>query len=259
MRKSPVAFFTALLIVGLSVAIQGPVRGQVLHEGFDDITTLTGKGYVFINNSNPPPPAPDDWFQGNHLVFESQAGAPDAYIGADFLSVGDTDPPTGTISNWLLTPEMEFANGGTIQFWTRTTTADFPDRLEVRLSLNGSSTNVGTTETSVGDFTTNLLTINPNLLPGSDNYPTDWTLFTVSLSGLPATPTTGRVGFRYFVTDVGSSGTNGDYIGVDTLTINGTGVVAPEPGVICLLLPGLAGLRMVSQRRDRVRARLRAE
>ena len=39
----------------------------------------------------------------------------------------------------------------------------FADRLELRLSTNGASTNVGTTTTSVGDFTTLLLTVNPLL------------------------------------------------------------------------------------------------
>jgi hypothetical protein len=82
------------------------------------------------------------------------------------------------------------------------------------MSTAGSSTNVGTTSTSVGDFTNLLLEINPNLVTGG--YPESWTLFTVTLSGV-GTPTTGRLAFRYFVTDGGPSGANSNYIGIDTV------------------------------------------
>lgn len=178
-------------------------------EGFDDITTLAGAGWSQQNLSNPL--GTTGWFQGNDAVFPAQAGAPTAYIGANFNNTGDV----GTISNWLLTPELALKNGDVIKFWTRkpTVTTDFPDRLEVRLSTNGASTNVGATESSVGDFTTVLLSINPTLTTGV--YPQDWTQFTVTISGVP-TPTTGRLGFRYFVTNAGFSGSNSDYIGIDT-------------------------------------------
>ena len=59
-------------------------------------------------------------------------------------------------------------------FWTRTTTANpFPDRLQVRMSTAGASSNVGTTATDVGDFTTLLLDINPTYTVGG--YPEVWT------------------------------------------------------------------------------------
>lgn len=49
----------------------------ILTEGFDDITTLTGKGWVRINKSSPL--GVTDWFQGNPPVFSSQTGASDSY------------------------------------------------------------------------------------------------------------------------------------------------------------------------------------
>ena len=58
----------------------------------------------------------------------------------------------------------------------------FPDRLQVRISTNGASTNVGSTATGVGDFTTLLLDINLNYT--TNGYPNVWTQFTVTLSGL---------------------------------------------------------------------------
>ena len=120
-----------------------------------------------------------------------------------------------TISNWLLTPTVTLQNGATLSFWTRTTTGTFPDRLQVRMSTNGASTNDGTLATDVGDFTTLLLDINPTYT--STGYPTQWTQFCVTLSGL-ASPTTGRLAFRYFVENGGPSGDNSDYIGIDTVT-----------------------------------------
>lgn len=186
-----------------SVAITSPFS-----EGFDDITTLPGAGWSLQNLSNPV--GTTGWFQGNDAVFPSQAGATTAYIGANFNNTGSV----GNISNWLLTPEIGLKNGDQIKFWTRKPSPDsFADRLQVRMSTAGASTNVGATDASVGDFTTLLLDINPTLTTGV--YPTAWTQFTVTISGLGAA-TTGRIGFRYFVTNGGLNGANSDYIGIDT-------------------------------------------
>jgi hypothetical protein len=75
---------------------------------------------------------------------------------------------------------------------------------------------VGTTATSVGTFTTLLLDINPTYQP-DPAYPIVWTNFTINLTGI-ATPTLGRLAFRYFVENGGPSGANSDYIGIDTVT-----------------------------------------
>jgi len=222
----------------------GPAPGpepEALTQGFDDITTLPGAGWFFQNNSSPL--GTTDWFQGNDTVFPAQAGAPTAYIGANYNNNGGA----GTISNWMLTPEMPLVDGDSISFWTRTTTeSSWPDRLEVRLSTNGASTNVGTLATDVGDFATLLLSVNPTLAVGG--YPEVWTQYTATLAGIPAAAT-GRYAFRYFVTDGGPSGNNSNYIGIDTLeivdapcaltcpdnfvvTTSGTSAVAtfPDPG-----------------------------
>ncbi|MCM3878120.1 MAG: choice-of-anchor J domain-containing protein, partial [Thermoanaerobaculia bacterium] len=122
-------------------------------------------------------------------------------------------------------------NGEVLTFHTRTeTSAPAADRLEVRLSTNGSSSNVGATDASVGDFTTLLLTVNPAMTVGG--YPTAWTLFTLTLSGLPAGPSTGRIAFRHFVPD---TSTNADTIGIDTLSLTTCALPAPTitaPGTV---------------------------
>jgi hypothetical protein len=159
-------------------------------------------------------------------------------MAANFNNTGNT----GTISNWAILPTMSLNNGDTLKFYSRVPTGggSFPDRLEVRLSDNGSSSDVGMTAASVGDFDTVLLTINPNLT--STGYPDDWTEFTVSLSGLGG-PISGRLAFRYFVTDGGGFGDNSNYIGIDDVCVTFAGSAIPLPtaglmasvgmGVVC--------------------------
>jgi hypothetical protein len=182
-------------------------------EGFDDITTLVPGGWFMQNNSQPGP-GTTGWFQGNDTVFPAQGGATTSYIGTNF----NNGTGVSTLSNWLLTPALSLQNGVQLTFWTRTVdTPSFPDRLQVRMSLNGASTNVGTQATDVGDFTTLLLDINPTYT--TDGYPNVWTQFTVTVSGI-ASPTQGRLALRYFVENGGPSGANSDYIGIDTLSIH---------------------------------------
>ncbi len=242
-------FFTVIFALGFSAAIaqnnsqgglygartaansnqpQAPVVEKVqpnpvtdgmmdIAEGFDDITTLPGNGWALINMSNPL--GLTDWFQGNAGVFPAYDGAADAYIGANF----NNTTGSGTISNWLITPEQTIQNGDQMSFYTRTAAGSvWPDRLEVRLSLNGASTDVGTSEISVGDFTILLLTINPVLIIGG--YPESWTQFSVTVTGLSGTES-GRFALRYFVENGGPSGDNSNYIGIDRVSFAETVVV----------------------------------
>jgi hypothetical protein len=191
----------------------------IINEGFEDITNLPG--WVLINHSEPL--GPSDWFQGNDGVFPAFDGAPDAYIAANFYSGAGV----ATISNWLLTPEIGLQDGNTLTFYTRTVAGSaFPDRLQVRMSTNGASTNVGTTATDVGDFTNLMLDINPTYTVGG--YPEAWTQLTITISGLPA-GITGRLAFRYFVEDGGPEGTRSNYIGVDRVTYCGVPGVREIP------------------------------
>ncbi|MBX3283412.1 MAG: VCBS repeat-containing protein [Acidobacteria bacterium] len=212
------AFVAAISLIGANT-----VSAQAITEDFADITTLPGAGWVQTNHSAPV--GTTQWFQGNSTVFPSQAGGVTAYIGANFNSTGGS----GTISNWLFVPNRTLNNGDVFKFWTRTTTGNpFPDRMQVRLSTNGASTNIGTTATDVGDFSTLLLDINPTL---TNAYPDVWTEFTITISGL-AGPTSGRLAFRYFVTDGGPSGNNSNYIGIDTFSYTPAGPVASTQHVV---------------------------
>jgi hypothetical protein len=218
--------------------------GVILNEGFDNIATLPGSGWAIVNNSNPV--GTTSWFQGNPGIFPSQAGAPDSYIAANFNSAGFVGTTGGNISNWLITPVLSLQYNLQFVFYTRTELGSpFPDRLELRLSTSGASTNVGTTDTSVGDFTNLVLSVNPTLSIGG--YPEDWTRITANFVGVGFSSASGRFAFRYNVPD---NITNGDYIGIDSVSVTQD---APEPATLGLIAFGLGALALRRTRRGNPR------
>jgi len=183
------------------------MHAQQIIENFDNITTLPGSAWIQTNMSSPL--GTTSWLQGNDLVFDAFNGVTTSFIAANFNNTSGA----GTISNWLISPVRTFSNGDVITFYSRKSDPDeFADRLQLRLSTAGASTNVGANATSVGDFTTVLLEINPSQILGV--YPITWTQYTATIIGL-AGPTSGRTALRYFVTNGGLNGANSDYIGID--------------------------------------------
>ncbi len=206
----------AVLVVACGLLVQSsPALAQSLNEGFE---TVVPAGWTAINNSTVV--GTTTVFQGNDTVFPAQAGPTTSYAGMNFNATTGAN----TISVWLITPvRTTLQNGDGWSFFTRTVdTPAFPDRLEFRMSTNGASCSPGTGPTSVGDFTTLLTTVNPTLT--TSGYPNVWTNFNGTLSGLGGV-STGCFAFRYFVTNGGPSGSNSDYIGVDTFAY---GVVPVE-------------------------------
>lgn len=156
------------------------------------------------------------WNSFGATPWAPQAGA--GHFGANFNCTSGA----GTISGWLFSPVVMFNNGDTVKFWTRIAAGGgaFPDRLELRLSTNDTSVNAGTSATSVGDFSTLLLSVNPTL--SATGYPEVFTEYTATISGLAA-PINGRVAFRYFVTDGGPAGNNSNILSIDTFNyVNST-------------------------------------
>jgi len=220
----------------------GTAFADALSEGFDDITLLEPAGWFMQNNSEPL--GVTDWFQGNSDVFPAHSGDLTSYIGANFNNCGD-GAGLDTISNWLLTPEVTLNDGDIISFWTRTVElTSWGDRLQLRMSTAGDSTDVGIGAFDVGVFTALLLDINPNYEIGGlpNAYPEAWTQYTVVLNGLGAA-VNGRIALRYFVEDAGPLGNNSNYMGIDTFEY------VPIPGPPVLALFALGGLAATRRRR----------
>jgi hypothetical protein len=239
----------ATFIAFICQALPATAQPTNYTQGFDDVSGIfsTG-GWVFENLSNPPPESTSPtgfWAQGVPAEFgdNAQAGPANSFITATFES-GSTAMTGSAVSDWLLTPELTFENGSVISFYTEQghLNTTFPNRLQVRLSLDGGSTDVGTqppaigsVQPSFGDFTTLLADINPTYLnpPTPGAYPTTWTQESFTISGLSA-PATGRIGFLYLLTD---NAVQGSQIGIDSFVLT----TVPEPPQFALLtVSGLA-------------------
>jgi hypothetical protein len=215
-RRASRALAVSLVAGALVIAAQ-PAQAASFTEGFDDVSTLTNWRTV-----NPEPLGGDGrtWEQGEPEAFAAQSGPDSSYIGVSYSSGGDN------VSNWLIAPQQtSLSSTDVLTFWTRTldqsdSVTVYPDRLEVRMSTNGSC-NPGTTTEGVGDFTTLLTSINPDQT--DDGYPMAWTQYSVPLTGLSAANVSGCLAFRYTITDTNN---NGNYIGIDTLSFTDNASVA---------------------------------
>jgi hypothetical protein len=216
-------------VLGLAAAwlAAAPAPAQVFTENFDNPTALLSRGW-FAQNNSANPDSSGAWGPGVNGVLDPPVSGPNgAYWSTDTTA---TSVAGSTISDWLITPALTVHNGDTVSFFTRTRNPEEgPSLLEVRLSTNGSSTNVGSTPTSVGDFTAVLGTINPSLTTNA--YPTSWTPFTFTVTGLSSV-TTGRFAFRTSYPNGGFAfGTNGDTVGLDNVVVT----PVPEPASLALL------------------------
>jgi hypothetical protein len=233
---------STLALSALALAISAPANAAgltTLNEGFNSVSGLTGAGWAFQNNSNPVPLSTADWAQGNTGTsnYAAQAGPGNSFAQVDFASTsGDSITLTGgTVSNWLETPELDFSLGGTFSFFARNLGGNSrTEFLEVRSSAAGTSSNVGTLATDVGDFTSLVGSIGSQstvgIIPAAA-----WTKYTFNVA---ATGGSGRLAFRYFGTDGGQSGSSNQYLAVDTASYT---AAVPEPSSMAgmLLIGGL--------------------
>lgn len=198
--------------------------------GFDGTTAaMLSAGWQSTNQSSPAgastwsnasftlPLAAAIFGSGNTSTLPvGQAGGSNSFALVNFNSTTGA----GTISNWLITPDITVQNGDIVTFYSRKGTdgaTDFPDRLELRMSSTATVIPSGGS-TGLGSFTTVCTTINPTLV-GGFVYPKVWTQYSYTVSGLSGlTPV--KFAFRYFVTNGGPSGANSDIIGIDTFSVD---------------------------------------
>jgi hypothetical protein len=213
------------MLVGLLAVAAGcsAVAAPLLSEGFEDVAALPGEGWVFLNQSTPP--GSTGWFQGEPAFFPAAAGPADSYIAANFNNAAFG----GSVSNWLLTPQVLLANGESFRFSLRLLGEGLLDRVEVYLGGNGASTDVGRDFTLLGVY--------------ESDSDTGWQQQSLLVDGLAA-PASGRLAFRYVVDD---TSLNGDYIGIDSVSLT----AIPEPATVALVCLGAIALHAVRRPRRR--------
>ncbi len=205
MFRNRISFWmcAAMAAVGPSVAF-----GQ-FPQGFNGTLGAIPANWTSVNNSPGGPGVVPDWnVQDGAGTFPPHAGL--GFVAVNYNSSTGANP----ISNYLMSPEVTLQNGATIRFWTRTIeNSIYPDRLILTYSTNGASLAV-TDFANIGNVNFhNLVDINPTLTQGG--YPSAWTQYTATLSGL-AGPTQGRFALWYYIqTSGGPAGVNSNYIGVD--------------------------------------------
>lgn len=211
-----------LLGVVLATASAVSQASVVLSEGFENVAVLGSAGWVQVNLSSP---VGLPWGQGFVGPFSAQAGTAESYAMANFESAAFGSG--GVIDNWLITPTLDFDEVNTLTFWTRTVfnPSVFPDRLEARLSLAGTSS-------ATTDFTSVLTAVTPTLT--QTDYPNAWTEYTATFNAAPGT--SGRIAFRYTV----PSNFNADFIGLDSVTVTAQAVPEPKTAALALLGIGIA-------------------
>jgi hypothetical protein len=218
-----------------------PLAATVVTEGFEDISTLSGKGWAFQNNSSPAPATTTptaNWSQGvAGTPINAQDGPPDSYISADNSSTN----VAGQLSNWLITPVLDFAVTNTLSFFTSTYLGNTNfELLEARLSTSGLSIDVGNTVDSVGEFKTILQTIGSltspfNTYPGALSTSNSYQKFNLNLP----TSGSGRVAFRYVSNVDPTADSNANLIAIDSVSY-----AVPEPAMASSL-SGFAVLGLV--------------
>lgn len=204
----------ALAATALAGMMMSAQAGTVLSEGFENVTGLAAKGWVFANGSTPGGLTPG-WFQGDQNIFGAQAGSPYSYAAANYNGA----PAGGNLDAWMLTPIFDASHGATVSFYLRADHLDgYFDQINFGfVNADGTLTGLGLTSVSA--------------VPDSD-----WVKYTASVG----TSTLGSVRFAFQYTGAADTA---NYAGVDSLIVD-----LPEPASMALIACGLLGLGAARRR-----------
>ena len=204
----------ALAITGTMASAQA---GYLVKENFDNVNTLTGKGWVLNNASTPG--GMTGWFEGDQQQFSSFDGAPNSYIAANYRNA----PEGCIINNWLITPEFSLAEGVVVSFWLRA--AEYP----------------GTSDQLAFGFSNGSSDLSSFVMTGPVTVSTDgWALYEKRIEkGAVA-------GNARFAVQYTGSYDSSNYVGLDNFAIS----EIPEPSSMLMLGAGVMGL-VAARRRKR--------
>jgi hypothetical protein len=187
----------------------------VINEGFNNVATLSGSGWI-LANASAPPGLVAGWFQGDQTIFAAQAGAPQAYIAANYNNAA----AGGTLANWLISPIFSTQDPGSVSFYVRADVLpNFADQLAWGFSKGGAT---------FADFS----------IGAPHTIGADWTQVQINFAA-QGVGSTGRFAIVYT-----GPADLANYVGVDTFA-----VAVPEPETWALMLAGLAGLGVLKRRR----------
>jgi hypothetical protein len=184
-------------------------------EEFEQVYQLNTKGWVLKDNT----PSGNNsgisasWIQGQKGV--DKGGVWHGFTAYYYTTSKDefaysyvTGSSNITVSSWMITPVLSVKNGDKISFYARAdTTGSYTERLQVLMNKS-SSDNTGSKVGSVCSFNTVLLEVNPSQTV--NEFPTIWTKYEYTFTGLPARTDT-RIAFRHYI----NSSANAKGIGID--------------------------------------------
>lgn len=213
-KLAPLALVAALSLGSVAASADT----TLISEGFDDVSTLAGNGWLLLNRSSPLGIV-DTWYQGQDYIFPALSGAPDSYIASNY-NAGTTG---GSIADWLMTPTFSTQFAGQVSFSIRSDVqAGYVDFFSFGLSNGGTATS---------DFTLSKAAI----VPG------DWTTYTMSFAGT-GTNSVGRLAIVHVgLADIAN------YIGVDNVLVT----AVPEMPTSALAAAGLLTLALMRRRLSR--------
>lgn len=174
-------------------------------EEFVDVSKLTEKGWVITDNTSNDSGSYHytQWEQG--ISGTDKSGAPIGFPAYSYGSSPDeyaysqsffSTDSNHSVSSWLITPVLSVKNGDKISFYTRGDADNLISRMQVLMNKS-SAADVGSSSNSTGGFNTVLYDIDSSQILG--NYPSTWTKYEYTLSGISGNIET-RIAFRnYFI------------------------------------------------------------